>query len=210
MYKNIPSGCTTLLFDLGGVLLNLNLQKTYNAFAALGYTNFSTHFDSYSGAPFIETFEVGVLSNEQFINTCITQCYKGTTTTQVLHAWNEMLGDFMHHKLALLQQLSKYYKILLYSNTNALHVAHLHQYYNHTFGTNTVQNVFTKIYYSNEIGIRKPNAEGFVLIMEEQQLQPQQIFYIDDGAMHIATGKQLGMHTLLWQQNDDIATYFEV
>ncbi len=200
----LPTTTKAILFDLGGVLLNLQLHKTFTAFEQLGLYNFSKEFDSYSGSPFIEQFEEGKITSEQFVETIKSRCNPNTTTAQILTAWNAMLGEFPLKKLALLQQLAKQYKLLLYSNTNALHVAHLHLYYNNLFGNNTMQHLFEKMYFSNEVGIRKPNPEGFTFILNEQHLEPNQVFYIDDGSMHIAAAKALGLHTYLTPQNADL------
>jgi glucose-1-phosphatase len=197
----IPNGTKALLLDLGGVLIDLHLQRTFDAFHQLGFLRFEQHFDSYSGSPFIEIFEEGKMSNDDFIATLKKHCKPDTTTDQILTAWNAMLGDVPQEKFRQLQQWSKEYKVFLYSNTNALHVAHLNLYYNLTFGENVFQNCFTKMYYSQELGIRKPHKEGYLKIMEEQQLQPQDIFYIEDGTMHLATAQSLGLQCLLWKQN---------
>lgn len=197
----IPEGTKAILFDLGGVLLNLNLQKCFDAFEKLGFQNFNQHFDSYSGSPFIEDFEEGKISTEDFIHTIQKYCAKGTTTHQILDAWNAMLGEVPHEKFEQLMQWKKNYNLLLYSNTNALHVAFLHQYYDNTFGKNVFQQCFSKIYYSQEIGIRKPKKEGYQLIMQEQHLVAHEIFYIEDGKQHVATAKELGINTLHWTPN---------
>jgi glucose-1-phosphatase len=97
--------------------------------------------------------------------------------------------------------MSQEYKVFLYSNTNAIHVAHLNLYYNRTFGENVFQNCFDKMYYSQELGIRKPHKEGYLQIMEEQQLLPNELFYIEDGKQHVATAKEIGISTLQWIPN---------
>ncbi len=210
MIYKIPQNITSIIFDLGGVLLDLDLQKTFDAFEVLGFTGFNQHFDSYSGSPFIELFEEGKMTNEAFIATVKTYCHKGTTTEEILTAWNAMLGPLQPQKVELLLQLKKQYKLFLYSNTNALHVAYLHQYYNTTFGNATFRNMFEKIYYSNEFGIRKPNTEGFLKILTEQHLLPENTLFIDDGKMHIAAAKGLGIQTLQWIQNEDISKFLRI
>ncbi len=198
---SIPKGTKAIIFDLGGVLLNLNMHKTFEAFDALGFKNFHTHFDSYSGSQFIEDFEEGKITSEEFILIIKKHCTNGTTTAQILEAWNAMLGELPIEKFAFLQSLKRNYKVFLYSNTNALHIHYFHPYYNKKFGENAFQKCFSKIYYSFEFGIRKPHKEGFLKIMKEQNLLPNQIFYIDDGAAHIATAKALGINCLLWKMN---------
>jgi putative hydrolase of the HAD superfamily len=202
MKLEIPKNCNALLFDLGGVLVDLNLQKCYDAYAQLGFLDFQKHFDSYSGSPFMENFEEGKITKETFIETIKENCKSGTTAQEIITAWNAMLGDLPFEKMNQLLEWKKKYSLFLYSNTNALHVAFLNAYYDNRFGKNVFNNVFDKIYYSHEIGIRKPNKNGYLQILEEQQLAPQEIFYIDDGSKHIATAKELGIQCILWKQNE--------
>lgn len=207
---SLPLPTKAILFDLGGVLLDLHMEKTFAAFAKLGFAGFEKHFDSYSGSPFIELFEEGNMTPDEFIQTIKTYCTPDTPTDKILDAWNAMLGNVSKEKVTMLQQLQKKYRLFLYSNTNALHVAYLHRYYNHLFGNGVFQQCFSKIYYSHELGIRKPQEAGFLKIMEEQQLKPEEIFYIDDGAMHIATAKKLGLHCLHWKMNNDITSAINI
>jgi putative hydrolase of the HAD superfamily len=206
----IPDNTKAILFDLGGVLMDLHMEKTYSAFAALGFMGFEKHFDSYSGSPFIELFEEGRLTPEAFISKIKENCTENTTNEKIREAWNAMLGEISIQKIELLQVLKKKYLLFLYSNTNALHVAYLHQYYDHLFGTGVFQQCFTKIYYSYEMGIRKPHAAGFLQILAEQKLLPEELFYIDDGAMHIATAKKLGINSLFWKMNRNITTALQL
>jgi glucose-1-phosphatase len=199
---NIPSGTKVLLLDLGGVIIDLHMQRTFDAFDALGFKNFNTHFDSYSGSAFIENLEEGKISQDEFVEIVQQQCNQGTTAQQIIDAWNAMLGPVPDDKFNQLCEWQKEYKLIMYSNTNAIHVAHLNNYYNTQFGENIFQQLFDNIYYSHELGIRKPNKEGYLKIMEEQQLQANEMFYIEDGAMHIATAKALGINCLQWKMNE--------
>jgi glucose-1-phosphatase len=202
MKIEIPEGITTLLLDLGGVILDLHLKNTYTAFEKLGFHHFHQHFDSYSGSNFIENFEEGKITAQEFIATIKNYCNPNTSTTQIIASWNAMLGELPVHKFEMLQHVKEEFQIILYSNTNEIHVEYLNQYYNQTFGYQKVQNIFDHIYYSQELGIRKPKSAGFEKIMANHNLKPEEIFYIDDGKQHIATAKLLGINTLLWKQNE--------
>ncbi len=202
MKITIPEGKKAILLDLGGVLLDLKMQNTFDAFAQLGCTDFYQHFDSYMGTAFIEDFEEAKISEAAFIETLKQYCAPTTTHVQVVKAWNAMLGTLPKHKLAQLQIWKTQYQIFLYSNSNTIHAQHFFNEINQTFGINTFQNCFNKMYFSFDLKIRKPKTEGYLHIMEEQHLQPHEIFYIEDGKMHAATAQSLGIETLVWQMNE--------
>jgi putative hydrolase of the HAD superfamily len=199
---NIPGHTKALLLDLGGVLIDLQMHRTYEAFDCLGFKNFDQHFDSYSGSTFIEAYEEGKSSSEEFLSCLLNKCNPGTTTAQVIAAWNALLANVPFEKYAQLNKWNKQYDLYLYSNTNALHVAHLNQYYNQRFGVGKFQGLFKKIYYSHELGIRKPSEAGYLHIMKEQNLLPNELYYIEDGSLHFATAQRLGIPGQLWIMNE--------
>jgi glucose-1-phosphatase len=181
-----------ILFDLGNVLLPLHMHRTYDGFAALGIPAFQSLFDSYSGEPFIEQFETGHISEAQFTGELLQRCRPGVTVEQVIIAWNAMLDSFNPANASLLQQLAKHHRLFLFSNTNSIHYRHFQQDFQRQTGLPSLEVLFEKPYFSHLFGHRKPNPEGFLTILAENGLTASETLFIDDGAIHIATAKQLG------------------
>jgi glucose-1-phosphatase len=181
-----------IIFDLGGVLLTLHINLTYEGFAALGVPDFKGLFDSYQGAPFIEQFETGHLTETQFIQAAQQYCRPGTTSLQVITAWNAMLGHFGEEKVLLLRQLSAQYRLFLFSNTNSIHYRLFQQRFSHQTGLPNIDVLFEKAYFSHLFGYRKPQPEGFLTIAAQHNLLPAETLFIDDGAIHIEAARQLG------------------
>ena len=69
-------------------------------------------------------------------------------------------------------------------------------------------NLFDKVYYSHEIGVRKPHSESFRLVLDENNLKEKEVLFIDDSPQHIEGAKELGIHTYHLKDNEEITTVF--
>ena len=109
---------TTIIFDLGGVILNLDQDRTLRAFKRLGadldlMNDVSTVF---------KDFETGRITADDFRNAIITHLKGNVTAAQVDDAWNAMLLDLPVERLTMLENLRKKYRVFLLSNTNSIHI----------------------------------------------------------------------------------------
>jgi glucose-1-phosphatase len=154
-------GIQNIIFDLGGVLLNLDIQKTEDAFVNMGVKDFKNLFALGHAASFFKEYEVGLISDDEFLDAL--QKLAGTQHERalVVDGWNAMLRDFPVERIQLLIQLKKKYRLFLFSNTNAIHLAAFQQTYANAFGGNLLDNLFEKAYYSHDIKLRKPDIQAF-------------------------------------------------
>lgn len=187
-YKNI-------IFDLGGVLLNIDYSLVTKAFSALGLSNFDELYSKAHQTKLFDLYEKGQISSEAFRNhvkTCFSTLIDDSTIDK---AWNAMLLDLPPERLHLLQQLKTGHRIFLLSNTNDIHIQYINNYLKETFGINDLSGYFEKVYLSYEVGMRKPDAEIFELVLSENNLDPNETLFIDDSIQHIEGAKKLGIHT---------------
>ena len=185
---------TTILFDLGNVLLPLELELTQQKFAKIGLTQPTEEFHNW-----VKLQEVGEIQEEEFIHNILGKAPVGTTYQQVLEAWNSILGTFPDSSLALLQKLSQSYRLELLSNTNAIHIAN----FKAKMGDERYQQFaeyFDAIYYSHEIQKRKPNTETFQWVLDQSQSSADEYLFIDDTLENIEAANTLGIHT--WHLTD--------
>lgn len=187
-YKNI-------IFDLGGVLLNIDYSLVTKAFLALGLTDFDKLYSKAQQTKLFDLYEKGQISSEAFRNhvkTCFSTPIDDNTIDK---AWNAMLLDLPPERLHLLQQLKTKHRIFLLSNTNDIHIQYINNYLQETFGIDDLSGYFEKVYLSYEVGMRKPDAEIFELVLSENNLDPNETLFIDDSIQHIESAKKLGIHT---------------
>lgn len=190
-------GIRHIIFDLGGVLLNLDYQATERAFQQLGIERFNEHFSQLQQNNLFDDLETGRITREDFIRAMQAVAPEATLTeAQIVTAWNAMLLDFPLRRLQILQQLRLYHDLFLLSNTNEIHEEAFNATLQRDHGIPALGAFFDRIYFSHRVGMRKPNQEIFQLILGENELRPEHTLFIDDSPQHIATAKSLGIQTI--------------
>jgi putative hydrolase of the HAD superfamily len=104
----------------------------------------------------------------------------------------------------LLLDLKSKYRTFLLSNINPIHYDYIMDYLGREFGYDGNDHLFEKVYYSHLVGKRKPNAEIFEQVLNENNLDPAETLFIDDSPQHIATAAKLGINTYLMTAPDNI------
>jgi glucose-1-phosphatase len=191
------TGIKNIVFDLGGVLLNLDYDKTATAFKELGYDNFDAMYSQFRADELFEKLETGKVSEQDFFTVLQKVADKPVTNQQLTEAWCAMLLDFRTESLAFLETLSKKYKIYLLSNTNSIHFTAFHDLFKKQLGGGFLDDYFTKAYYSHNIGLRKPHKEVYEFIVKDAGLVPSETLFIDDSWPNLAEAEALGMKTHL-------------
>jgi glucose-1-phosphatase len=191
------SGIRHIIFDLGGVLLNIDYKATERAFEALGVPDFRQRYSQLAQNAFFDDWETGKLGREDFVKGMREAAGNSALSDEeILNAWNAMLLDFPLRRLQILQQLRNHYDLLLLSNTNEVHEASFNETLMKTCGFNTIAHFFDKVYFSHRAGMRKPGKEIFERILEENGLKAEHTLFIDDSPQHIETAKSLGIQTI--------------
>ena len=190
-------GIRHIIFDLGGVLLNLDYSATEKAFQALGIERFHEHFSQLQQNNLFDDLETGRITKPDFIHAMQSVAPEAALTeAQIITAWNAMLLDFPIRRLQILQQLRLYYDLFLLSNTNEIHEEAFNATLQQTHSIPALGAFFDRIYFSHRVGIRKPDKEVFQLILDENELKPEHTLFIDDSPQHIETAKSLGIQTI--------------
>lgn len=185
-YKNI-------IFDLGGVLLNIDHTRTAKAFSSFGLTDFSTLFSAAQQKHLFDLYEKGLISSQNFRNQIKTYCNNNIDDATIDMAWNAMLLDLPPERLRLLQILKNTNRTFLLSNTNEIHIETFNAYLQKTFGIIDLSGYFEKMYLSYKLGMRKPDAEIFELVLSKNNLNPNETLFIDDSIQHIEGAKKMGI-----------------
>jgi len=192
-----------IIFDLGGVLLNIDYQKTVNAFKALGMPNPEQAFTKEIQAEFFQQFEKGFISEHVFVSE-IKKQLKNASSQDIIDAWCALLGDFPIKRFDLLNSLSRKYRIFLLSNTNIIHLKAFREIIEGAVGWDAFTGVFEGIGYSHELNMRKPNADIFMKMMETYKLKASETCFIDDTPEHVAAASSLGIKAMHLKDGKEI------
>lgn len=197
-----------IIFDLGGVLINLDYQRTSKAFVDLGLTDFDATYSQLQQTDLFDRFETGAISSFHFINRLLDQLPQGTSGNKVVHAWNAMILDFPADRLAWLLEMKQRYRIFLLSNTNTLHMEAVRRSLEKTVSHQRLEDYFERVYLSCEMGLRKPNAEIFSHVCEEQGLNPATTVFIDDSPQHVEGAATIGLQAIHLKPGQTVQSLF--
>lgn len=193
-----------IIFDLGGVLLNLDYDLTEKAFISLGMTNFGESYSQLQQVQLFDRYETGQISSFHFVNRLLDLLPPGTTANQVVHAWDAMILDFPLERLRQLEALSQKYRLFLLSNTNDLHIDAVRRSLEKAVGHRNLEQYFEKTYFSSAVGMRKPDAKIFEFVCSDNKLEPAKIVFIDDSPQHVEGAKSAGIEAFLLEKNQEV------
>ncbi len=203
--KFLPNNITTIIFDLGGVILNLNPQKTIEAFAKL--TGLPTdELSKYANNDVFRLYEKGKTSSAEFRKSLQILFNVVLPDKELDKAWNAMLLDLPLNRLEMIGRLRPRLKTYVLSNTNEIHIAEFNKIVREATEGKKIQDYFDAVYYSHKVGMRKPDAEIFNMVLKKNELEVSTTLFIDDTLEHIESAKKLGLHTWHLANQEELFT----
>jgi putative hydrolase of the HAD superfamily len=193
-------GIKNIIFDLGGVILDIDMQKAFNRFAELGFHDAPQLVSHYQSSGFMHDLEVGKATPQQFYDGVRQRAGKNISNDEIKEAWNSLLLNYDSERINLLLQLKQKYRLFLLSNTN---IIHYQNYANRVPGAENLNSLFEKAFYSFEIGVSKPSAAAFQIVLVRQGLKAEETLYLDDSPANIHTAQLLGMKAKLVENGRD-------
>jgi len=193
---NVPAGTyKNIIFDFGGVIINIDYNLTAKAFQQLGLDNFDELFSKAKQSDLFDLYEKGLITSAEFRARLKHILNVQVDDAQIDKAWNAMLLDLPQERLDLLQKLKGTHRTFLLSNTNEIHIDTIWDSLRKDMGIADFTNYFEKVYLSYAVHMRKPDAGIFELVLKENNLVPEETLFIDDSPQHIETAQKLGIHT---------------
>ncbi len=194
MIKNI-------IFDLGGVLLDIDPLRTAKAFENLGLPSAIGEGGWTFNHPVFYQMEQGQISDHQFRDGIREILPASRTNEEIDAAWCAMLIDFPEEKVRLLEALKQSFNLYLLSNTNSIHLSSFRNQFEKKFGF-LPDRLFCETFYSHEIEKRKPTPESFQHVIEKLGIVPFETLFIDDSLKNLETAKEIGFATCHVRTND--------
>ena len=192
-----------IIFDLGGVLLTLDYHSVPKSFMALGFENFDEVYSQAKQSDLFNKFETGSISAKEFRKR-IRGEKLNISDSEIDRCWNSIILSFSQATLDYLRELKESYTLYLLRNTNEIHIKDFVQKIEDSVGHKNYCDVFEKIYYSNEIGFRKPDTACFDFVIQENQLNRNETLFIDDTEKNIEGAKKAKIETFLYPQNEGL------
>lgn len=184
------SNTKNIILDLGGVIINLDINQTINAFLKIAKKPNLISLNN----PLFSNFETGNISTTHFIEKLSE--LTNVNTKNIVPYWNKMLLDIPKKRIDLIQQLSNQYNVYLLSNTNSIHLAYINQYLKNHYNINKLDSLFTKAYYSHQVGMAKPAANIFNYVLKDANILAHETLFIDDTLQHVESAKKIGINAI--------------
>jgi len=187
-----------ILFDLGGVLIDLDWEATTRAFRALVPDEHGARADAVLADifqhPALHTYERGEIPWHSFRERLARDTGLAATEEQFLTAWNSMLGPVPRARIDRLGELKTRYRLGLLSNTNERHVDCVNAYLKDTHGVADLDSLVHVPLYSHLVGMRKPEARIYHHAAKELGIEPSRILFIDDMKVNADAATAAGLH----------------
>lgn len=204
----ILKGIKSIVFDLGGVLLNIDPKRTIEAFARLGMDKLIGDKGLTYDHDIFYRMEQGLITPDEFRNGVLQLLPAPVSFDEIDEAWTAMLLDFPAIRVELVKKLRTDYSIYLFSNTNAIHVEKYHSSFRKQHGFE-VSTLFEKDFYSNEIGYRKPAPESFQEIIRLSGINPEESLFIDDSLQNVESAVGSGFKGLWLEPGQKVEELFK-
>jgi putative hydrolase of the HAD superfamily len=184
-----------ILFDLGGVILDIDVQATLKKFYELGFPAQLMQYPHSMDTDLFFKYETGKLSVGEFRDEIRKVAGVEMSDAAFEEAWTAMLLRIPGERCDLLKALSKRYALYMLSNTSDLHTPVFEQMFRESAGMD-MHALFTKIYYSHEIGFRKPDREAWDYVVKDAGIHPGETLFLDDNIHNIKASQELGFQAI--------------
>lgn len=190
-----------IIFDFGGIIVDLDKQAAVDAFAALG-CRVADSIGTYAQKGVFAALETGQMPEAEFFAFVRRQAGHDIPEADIRRAWNSMLVAIPSRRLEVIRALRPRYRTFMLSNTNALHWDYVCHGLQAPDGVG-LEDCFERMFLSFRMGLAKPDAEIFRVAMAEASLVPAETLFVDDSEENCRVAESLGMHVFHSRRPDD-------
>jgi len=197
-----------IIFDLGGVLLNINPLLSLIELSKVSGISQDELRITLAGEQVFEKMDTGHLNSEQFRSELCRIMNKKVSDSEMDRIWNVLLLDFPAPRVELLQQLAKNYRVFLLSNTNLIHYIHYTREFQMRYGI-PMESLFERLFLSYEIGMHKPDAGIYKYVLQQSGIEASESVFFDDSLANVQAAELQGILGIYLQTGHEVTDYFQ-
>ena len=197
-----------IVFDLGGVLVDLDFKAAINGLQQAGFANVKEQLQTLHQGGIFQKFELGEMSADEFRTAIRENSTVELTDEEVDNLWNAMLLEIPREKLELILDLRGKYMVYLLSNTNSIHWDYVCKNAFNYRGFR-VNDYFEETFLSYEMHLAKPDKAIFEKVLQDANLLPEETLFIDDSEANCKAAEEVGIHAHHYHIGDDLSKVFE-
>lgn len=201
----IDKNVKNIIFDLGGVIIDVDMPHCFKEVEALGVPvkeimgngnkGGATICEGLSMGGPMEQYQLGNISTHDFLGGILQLCKPGTTTQQVIDAWNSCLLDIPKARLDMIKNLRNKYKVYMLSNTNECHWQFIESKF-FSAPNHTTDYYFDRVFLSQEMHLAKPDKRIYEEVLKAIGAKGEECLFIDDATVNLDAAASCGIHTL--------------
>jgi putative hydrolase of the HAD superfamily len=200
------TGIKNLIFDLGGIIINIDFQLTFEAFAKASGKDVLSIVKKFEEEKIFARFEKGDYPERELRLLINKELNISLSDEAINRAWNALLMDIPGERIDMLKELAESHKLFLLSNTNSIHIDAVNRILYETRGIENLDLLFERVYYSYEIKMAKPDVKIYEFVLKENGLDPSETLFIDDNADNIKGAAEAGLKTLHIKYPEEFVT----
>jgi putative hydrolase of the HAD superfamily len=201
-----------IIFDFGGVICDLDIQRSVEKFKEFGPGKSMIHETQEEKDKqfemLVSKYEEGLITSAEFRNNIRNHYQTPPSDKAIDDAWNALLVGIPEARIRLLEGIRKHYRIFLLSNSNEIHYLEYVERFRQQYGYHDFSAIFEKTYFSYQCHLRKPDPLIFKLVLNENNLDPSETLFIDDTQVHVRTSCDLGITGYQLRDNEEITDLF--
>ena len=207
-----PTSIKNIIFDFGGVICDLDIQRTVEKFKEFGLPK-----AEFSVAPeeqdrrfeqLVSTYETGLITSRQFRDVIRNHYQVSPSDAAIDDAWNALLVRIPKPRIRLLENIRDSYRIFLLSNSNEIHFLKYREDLRQQYGYGDFDALFEKVYFSYQLHLKKPDPAIFQWVLNENKLDPAETLFIDDTLIHIEAARELGITGYHLREGEELIQLF--
>lgn len=185
-----------IIFDLGGVVIDLDRQRAADALQAIGIDDAPALLGEYEQkGPFL-LLENGHSTTADFFDNLLPRCRENTTCTEIRDAFERFLLEIPIERLQAIRSLrEKGFRLFVLSNTNPLMFNHWIDLAFRQEGL-SINDYFDGVVTSFQEKMCKPNPELFQRVVKRYGLVPEETLMLDDSAQNCAAARSIGLNAI--------------
>ena len=193
-------GIKNIIFDLGGVIMDLDIPTSLKAFSKIMVHPVGTLEEAIATLrPLMHAMDVGEMEADTFISIMKEQCHPGVTDEEIVDAFNQIIR-LPRHRLEWILELRKHYRVFLLSNIGDLHWRET-QRQSEALGIDFAS-CFDEMFLSYKMKLAKPDIRIYERLIAETGIQPSETLYIDDLPNNIEAGRTMGLISKIVPTNE--------
>lgn len=199
-----------IIFDLGDVILNIDVPVASKSFAELSGREQSEILTLFKENELFRQFETGTLDEAGF-RSYVREIlnFPDLSDEAIDTAWNSLLLDLPPERVELIQKLSQNYRLFLLSNTSSIHITQVNKILEASTGIEKLDDLFETVFLSYEMGLMKPDARIYEMVLEKAGLKAEETLFLDDNYDNIQGASKVGIDTIHVQKPITILEYLK-